>query len=65
MLYREHMRKPTEENKHYAELHVCKQKNGPTDTLSLHFDGAYQRFGNWDGPRPFSAKRSNGKGGME
>lgn len=63
MLYREHMRKPTEDNKHYAELHVCKQKNGPTDTISLHFDGAYQRFGNWAGPRPYTARAaSHGKG---
>jgi replicative DNA helicase len=48
MLYRECMRKPkTAENAHLAELHVCKQKNGPTDTLRLWFDGATQRFGNW------------------
>jgi replicative DNA helicase len=59
MLYREHMRKPTNENKHYAELHVCKQKNGPTDTLSLHFDGAYQRFAQWDGPKPWRAAAQN------
>lgn len=63
MLYREHMRKPTSENKHYAELHVCKQKNGPTDTISLHFDGAFQRFSNWDGPRPYAAHRA-ASGGM-
>lgn len=54
MLYRDHMRRPTEENKHYAELHVCKNKNGPTGTIGLHFDGATQRFSNWDGPRPYS-----------
>lgn len=64
MLYREFMRRPSEDNKYYAELHVCKQKNGPTDTLSLHFDGAYQRFTDWDGPRPFaaSARAASGKG---
>jgi len=65
MLYREWMRKPTDENKHYAELHVCKQKNGPTDTLSLHFDGAYQRFDNWDGPKPWRAAPVRGSKGME
>lgn len=64
MLYREHVRKPTPENKHYAELHVCKNKNGQTDTLALHFDGAYQRFGNWDGPRPYGARRASDAGGM-
>lgn len=60
MLYREHMRKPTAENKHYAELHVCKQKNGPTDTVSLYFDGAFQRFSNWAGTKPFSPKAARG-----
>lgn len=63
MLYREHMRKPTEENKHYAELHVCKQKNGPTDTVSLFFDGAYQRFANWSGQKPFTPARAARSGG--
>lgn len=58
MLYREHMRRPSPENKHYAELHVCKQKNGPTDTISLHFDGAFQRFAAWDGPKPWRPAQS-------
>lgn len=52
LLYREWMRKPTEENKHFAELNVCKQKNGPTDTVRLFFDGRHQLFGDWEGPRP-------------
>ena len=65
LLDREYKRRPTPETKHYAELHVCKNKNGPTDTLSLHFDGAYQTFGNWAGPRPFNragGSSSSGKG---
>lgn len=65
MLYREHMRRPTEENKHYAELHVCKNKNGPTDTLSLHFDGAHQIFSSWAGPRPFTRAGASSGRGME
>lgn len=56
MLYREYVRKPTEANKHWAQLHVCKQSNGPTDTLNLHFDGARQRFGDWTGPVPWSGR---------
>lgn len=56
LLYREHMRKPTPENKFWAQLHVAKQKNGPTDTINLYFDGALQRFGDWDGPPPFRSK---------
>ena len=59
MLHRDYMRSPTVENKHFAELHICKQKNGPTDTIKLHFDGALQRFGNWDGPAPM---RRGGRG---
>jgi replicative DNA helicase len=61
LLYREHMRKPTEENKHWAQMHVCKQKNGPTDTLNLYFDGALQRFSDWDGPPPFKSAASKGR----
>ena len=56
-LHREARKNPTEENKHHAVLHVMKQKNGPTDTLSLRFDGEHQRFSDWSGPAP----RSNGK----
>ena len=52
LLYRESQRHLTDENRYYAEINVAKQKNGATDTVSLHFDGMYQRFGNWDGPRP-------------
>ena len=53
LLHREARRKPTEANKHWAQLHVCKQKNGPTGTVDLFFDGATQRFENWHGPAPF------------
>lgn len=59
LLHREHMRKPTPENKHFAELHVCKQKNGPTDTVRLYFDGAFQRFGNWEGQAPRRGGRAD------
>ena len=52
LLHREHKRNPTEENKHHAELHVVKHKNGATGTVDLHFDGAFQRFGDWEGPPP-------------
>lgn len=48
LLHREWMRKPKPENEHLAELHVCKNKNGRTGTLKFFFDGAVQRFGNWE-----------------
>ena len=46
-----------------TELHVVKHKNGPTDTLHFTFDGAYQRFTDWEGPPPskgFGKTRSSG-----
>jgi replicative DNA helicase len=52
LLYREHQRNPTPENKHHMEIHAVKQKNGPTGVVNVHFDGATQRLGNWDGAAP-------------
>lgn len=65
LLHREARRKPTPENKHWAQFEVAKNKNGPTCTVNLFFDGAYQRFGNWDGPAPSGqgGARSGGKTG--
>lgn len=67
MLFREWMRKPSEENRHFAELNVCKQKNGPTDTVRLHFDGRHQLFTDWEGPRPRAGtgRSSGADGGMD
>lgn len=48
LLHRQYVRTKKEELKYLAELHVCKHKNGRTDTLKLFFDGAVQRFGDWD-----------------
>jgi replicative DNA helicase len=44
LLWREARRKPRPENKHRAQIEFVKQKNGPTDTVHLWFDGATQRF---------------------
>jgi len=44
LLWREHRRKPTADNKHQAQVELAKHKNGPTDTVRLWFDGATQRF---------------------
>jgi replicative DNA helicase len=62
MLHRESMRKPRPDNKHWAQLHVCKQSNGPTDTIDLYFDGALQRFGNWSGPAPYGVAAGDDHG---
>lgn len=45
-LYREFQYKPTEENKHKAEVIVAKQRNGPTGRIPLHFQGEILRFDN-------------------
>lgn len=47
LLWREARRKPTADNKHRAQVEFAKHKNGATDTVRLHFDGATQRFGDW------------------
>ena len=47
LLWREYKRKPKPELKHKAQLELAKHKNGPTDTVLLHFDGATQRFSDW------------------
>lgn len=49
LLWREHRRKPTPDNKHRAQLEFVKHKNGATDTVHLWFEGATQRFQDWTG----------------
>lgn len=63
LLHREFMRKPSPENKHHAELHVVKQKNGSTGVVHLHFDGAVQRFSDWDRGAPIPGARAVTRGG--
>lgn len=67
LLHREYKRNPTEANKHHAELHVVKHKNGATGVVDLFFDGAFQRFADWDGPPPQrgSSKTGQAKKGLE
>lgn len=60
LLHREAQRKKTDENKHWAQLHLAKQKNGPTCTVDLYFDGKHQRFSSWEGPPPTSSARGMG-----
>jgi replicative DNA helicase len=44
LLHRQYMRTRKEADKHDAELHVVKHKNGPTGSLKFWFDGARQVF---------------------
>jgi replicative DNA helicase len=50
-IYRDEVYNPTEENHGLAELIIAKQRNGPTGTIKLQFDGQYARF------RDLSAER--------
>jgi replicative DNA helicase len=43
-IYRDEVYNPTEENRGLAELIVAKQRNGPTGTLRLSFEGRYANF---------------------
>jgi len=43
-IYRDEVYNPTEENEGLAELIIAKQRNGPTGTIKLQFDGHYARF---------------------
>jgi len=45
-IYRDEVYNPTEENRGLAELIIAKQRNGPTGTVRLQFEGRYARFGN-------------------
>jgi replicative DNA helicase len=43
-IYRDEVYNPKEENRGLAELIVAKQRNGPTGTFKLQFDGKYAKF---------------------
>ena len=43
-IYRDEVYNPTDENHGLAELIIAKQRNGPTGTIRLQFDGQYAKF---------------------
>ncbi len=43
-IYRDEVYNPTEENHGLAELIIAKQRNGPTGTIRLQFDGQHAKF---------------------
>ena len=61
-IYRDHVYKPTEENRGSAELIVAKQRNGPTDTVNLVFLREFTRFEN-RAPEDYSSGFSGGDSG--
>lgn len=70
LLHREYMRTQQEQQKHWAQVHIAKQKNGPTGVHDLFFDGAFQTFRGWDvvtdGQVPRGIKRgASYSGGMD
>jgi replicative DNA helicase len=66
-IYRDEVYNPSEENRGLAELIIAKQRNGPTDTVKLHFDAQYARFRDLSGEPagggpPYGGGRSEGPG---
>jgi replicative DNA helicase len=43
-IYRDEVYNPSEENRGLAELIIAKQRNGPTGTVKLQFEGRYANF---------------------
>jgi replicative DNA helicase len=43
-IYRDEVYNPKEENRGLAELIIAKQRNGPTGTIRLQFDGQFAKF---------------------
>jgi replicative DNA helicase len=52
LLWRPYVYWKADNLKRYAELLLAKQKNGQQGSVHLEFDGAYQRFIDWDGKVP-------------
>ncbi len=51
-IYRDEVYNPTEENRGLAELIIAKQRNGPTGTVKLQFEGRYANFRDLAGEPP-------------
>jgi replicative DNA helicase len=62
-IYRDEVYNPSEENRGLAELIIAKQRNGPTDTVKLHFDGQYARFRDLTGEATGGGSFGGGGGG--
>jgi replicative DNA helicase len=59
-IYREVVYKKETEEPNLAELEIAKQRNGPTGTVKLHFEGRYARFENRSDRPDEAAPRSTG-----
>jgi replicative DNA helicase len=58
LLYRDQVYFPESEFKGIAELHIAKQRNGPTGTIHATFLDSAMRFGNFAGPLPTMRTKS-------
>ena len=61
-IYRDHVYNK-EADPHDAELIIAKQRNGPTGTVHLHFEGRYARFETRAGGRLRRGRRRRGASG--
>jgi replicative DNA helicase len=59
-IYREVVYKKETEDPNLAELIIAKQRNGPTGTVNLHFEGRYAHFEDRSGRPDGAAPRSSG-----
>lgn len=60
LLHREFVRSKREEQAHYGELRMVKNRFGETGDVRLYFEGAHQFFGAWTGPAPIIDAVSGG-----
>lgn len=48
----------------YSELEIVAHRNGPQGLVPMHFAGAYQQIGDWEGPIPTKPAATAQKRGM-
>jgi len=61
-IYRDVVYNKETEHEDMAELIIAKQRNGPTGTVKLQFEGRYARFGDWTGDDPYDGAHGHGAG---
>lgn len=61
-IYRDVVYNKETEHENMAELIIAKQRNGPTGTVKLEFEGRYARFSDWTGDDPYDGAHGPGAG---
>ena len=64
-IYRDVVYNKETEHENLAELIIAKQRNGPTDTVRLEFEGRFAQFRDWPlSDDPYSSSPGGGGGGF-